>query len=76
MLAKTPFVCSETLTLADYIGAAYVGICAAVDYDLSPFPNVQAWMTRMQARPSWRDAHAAFYGLMASHRGDQQRAAG
>lgn len=68
MLAETPFICGERVTLADYIGAVYVGTSSAIDYDLTRHPKVNAWIKRMQARPSWSEAHAAFYGLIASAR--------
>jgi glutathione S-transferase len=74
MLKDKAFVCGDELTLADYIGAAYVGTTAAIDYDLARYPNVSAWMRRMQARPSWRETHAAFYGLVASARTGQRAA--
>lgn len=70
MLAGRDFVCGDRLSIADYLGAAFVGLSEAIAFDLAPWPNVAAWMRRMKARPSWMEANAAFYGLIASHRPD------
>jgi glutathione S-transferase len=65
-LEDRDFVCGNDITIADYIGAAYVGLSEAVAFDLSPWPNVSAWMFGMRQRPSWGETHAAFYGLLAA----------
>jgi glutathione S-transferase len=67
-LEDRDFVCGNDITIADYIGAAYVGLAEAIAFDLSPWPNVEAWMFGMHQRPSWNESHAAFYGLLAAHR--------
>ncbi|HET9159892.1 MAG TPA: glutathione S-transferase family protein [Caulobacteraceae bacterium] len=67
-LADRDFVCGNDISIADYIGAGYVGLSEAIDFDLSPWPNVEAWMFGMRRRPSWQESHAAFYGLIAAHR--------
>ena len=68
MLAPGGYVCGPDLTIADYLGAVYVGLSEAIEFDLSPWPNVAAWMNRMRARPAWEATHAAFYGFIASRR--------
>jgi len=68
MLGDSPFLCGADISLADYMGAVHVGFAEAAGFDLSPWPNVCAWLARMQARPSWREVHAAFYGLVAATR--------
>jgi glutathione S-transferase len=62
------FVCGPNLSLADYLGSVYLGVSEAIDFDLSAWPRVQAWMARMQARPSWAESHAAFHGMITSAR--------
>lgn len=59
------FVCGETITLADYFGACLVSLGELVGFSLAPWPNVQAWMARMQTRPAWGNTHAAFNGWVA-----------
>ena len=67
------FLVGRQISLADYLGAVYLGVCDAVDFDLSGWPRVAAWLERMRARPSWAQVHVAFDGLVAAIR-DQRRA--
>lgn len=76
MLADGGFVCGAELTIADYLGAVFVGLSEPIGFDLAPWPNVAAWMARMRARPAWAEAHAAFYGFAASRRQLASAAAG
>ena len=62
------YLLGRELTIADYLGACYVSVGDAVNFDLSPWPRVAAWIERMRARPSWLDVFPAFYGLVASLR--------
>jgi glutathione S-transferase len=64
-MLRDAYVCGPELSLADYIGSVYVGLSEAIDFDLSPWPNVSRWMERMRSRPAWHEIHAAFYGLIA-----------
>lgn len=75
MLGDRPFVCGETISLADYLGASYVALGEATDYDFGPYPNIRAWIARMKARPAWDATYAGFYGLLSALRG-QALAAG
>ena len=67
-IAREPVPPRADLSIADYLGAAYIGLSQAVAFDLTPWPNVAAWMARMRARPVWDEVHAAFYGFAASRR--------
>lgn len=60
------FVCGEAITLADYLGSAFVSLGELIGYDLAPWPNVARWMGRMQARPAWAMANAGFNGWRAA----------
>lgn len=62
MLAGNAYVCGDTITLADYFGLPLVALGELVDFDLSPWPNVKAWVARMQARPDWPALDVAFQG--------------
>ena len=57
-----PFVCGPELTIADYLGAAYVTLAELIAFDFSPYPHVQRWLAAMRARPAWDEVNAAFYG--------------
>lgn len=65
MLAGRPFVCGETLSLADYLGSAFITLGEAAAFDFSPYPNIQAWVQRMKALPAWGETYAGFNGLIA-----------
>jgi glutathione S-transferase len=65
MLNRRPYLCGEAMTLSDIVGASMVTLGEAIAYDLSPYPNVRAWVGRMKARPSWRTANRAFEQLKA-----------
>jgi glutathione S-transferase len=66
MLRGRAFLCGADMTLADLVGAAMVTLGEGIRYDLSPYPNIQAWIGRMKARPSWRVANQAFEALKAA----------
>ena len=74
-LAGQAFLCGDEVSIADYLGAGHIFMGTLIDFDFAPWPNVAAWLQRMQARPSWGEVHAAFYGLASMLR-DLQRQAG
>ena len=57
------YCCGPELTLADYIGGSVFALADAVAFDLSPWPNVSRWVATLKGRPSWKNAHAAFYQM-------------
>lgn len=73
MLVDQPYVCGDQVTLADYLGLSFVLLGGLADYDFSPYPNIRAWIARMQARPSYAPTYAAFDMMVAFAR--QQEAA-
>jgi glutathione S-transferase len=73
MLAGRPFVCGDEITLADYVGISYVLLGEVADFDFSPYPNIEAWIARMRARPAFEVTFAGFQGLLSYLR--QARAA-
>lgn len=74
MLGERPYVCGREISLADYLGASFAMLGELGDFDLSPYPNVQAWLARMQARPHWATTYAAFHGMIAGLRGQAEAA--
>lgn len=71
MIGDDAFVCGGEITLADYLGSAFVTLGEPVGFDFSPYPNIRRWLGRMKALPSWGIAYAAFNGWMAAHRPHQ-----
>lgn len=41
-------------SIADCANAPWLEMAPTLEIDLSPFPNVSAWLDRMRARPSWQ----------------------
>jgi glutathione S-transferase len=74
MLAEQPYVCGDQVSLADYLGLSYVLLGDFVAFDFSPYPNIQAWIARMKARPSFLSAYAAFETFVGFVRGQAQAA--
>ena len=74
MLKDQPYVCGDRITIADYLGLSFVLLGKLADYDFRPYPNVQAWIARMQQRPSYLPTYAAFDMLAAFARGQAQAA--
>lgn len=62
------FVAGPHLTIADYLGAAYVGLLEIVGFDLTPYPSVVRWMAAMRRLPAWGGCYAAFDGLLSAVR--------
>ncbi|MGB3810688.1 MAG: glutathione S-transferase family protein [Parvibaculum sp.] len=75
MLNGRPFVCGDEITVADYLGATYVGLGAYIDFDFSRYPNIAAWLGRMRAREGWEPAYAAFNGFASAALAEQARGA-
>ncbi len=51
------------MTLADLQAACVITAGEWTGFDISQWPNIAGWLTRMMALPSWAEVNAAFYGL-------------
>nr|WP_294866223.1 glutathione S-transferase family protein [uncultured Pseudogulbenkiania sp.] len=60
------FLCGDTITLADYVGAEMVAVGELVRCEYLDYPNVRRWLNRMKALPSWGKVHEVVEGLKAS----------
>lgn len=58
---RNAFVCGDNITLADYLGAAFLTVGEVIRLDYSPWPNVSRWLSHMKARPSWSKVNEGFY---------------
>lgn len=56
-LAGREYVTGQ-FTLADITLGCTIELSPLLKIDLAPYPNVRAWLARLQARPSWRAAAA------------------
>ena len=71
---KNNYLCGNQITIADYLGAAFVTLGEIVRCDFSPYPNVQRWLDNMKKLKSWPKVNEVFDGYKASVK-DQQFAA-
>ena len=71
---KNQYLCGNQITIADYLGAAFVTLGEIVRCDFSPYPNVQRWLGNMRKLKTWPKVNEVFDGYKASVK-DQQFAA-
>ena len=58
---RNAFLCGDAITLADYLGAAYLTLGDVIRLDYTPWPNVSRWLATMKSRPSWAKVNEGFY---------------
>jgi glutathione S-transferase len=75
ILGASPYVCGDAISLADYLGASYVTLGDVAGFDLSPYPNIAAWIARLRTGPNWDATYAGFRGLVSAVRGGADMAA-
>jgi glutathione S-transferase len=66
IIGAAPFVCGDEITLADYMGAAYLTVGEVVRLDYSAYPNIVKWLSTMKARPSWASVNEGFYAYFVA----------
>ena len=52
-LAAVPFFVERRYTIADIALYAYTHVAHEADIDLTPYPNVRAWLTRVASQPGY-----------------------
>jgi len=63
---KKSYLAGDELTIADYYGAAFVGLAEAIRCDFKAYPNVTRWLDGMKKMKSWNKVHEVFYGFAGS----------
>jgi glutathione S-transferase len=64
-----PYLCGDTITIADYFGIGIVTLGEVIGVDFTPYPNVKAWIARMKQLPNWDKVNEVFNGLVESVKG-------
>jgi len=54
-LAKQRYIVGNSLTIADFAGAAPLFYAKEAQLSLEPYPHVRGWFGRISALPCWRD---------------------
>lgn len=52
-LAGRDWLATETITIADVAGYSYIAHAPEGGVDLAPYPNVRAWLARVEAQPNF-----------------------
>jgi len=60
------YLCGDSMTIADYYAAPFVALGELLGGDYAALPNVQRWLARMKALPSWQQVNATIDGYAAS----------
>lgn len=50
-LSSQPFLCGADYTIADIALYAYTHVADEGDFDLTPYPQLRAWLQRVRAQP-------------------------
>lgn len=63
LIGKNPYLCGNEITIADYLGTAFLSIGEILRCDFSAYPNVERWLNAMKARPNWARVNKPFYDM-------------
>ena len=66
ILGDKPFVCGDSMTIADVFGAQLISLGEILRVDFGKYPNVKRWLERMKALPAWKEINAAHDGYAAA----------
>lgn len=66
---KNAYLCGNDITLADYLGAAYLTAGDVVRCSFDSYPNICRWLGKMKSGPNWQKVNKPFYELAASVKG-------
>lgn len=65
VLGQHDFLVGATATLADVSGYSYIAAAPEGHVDLTPYPNVRAWLARIEALPGFVPFPKSAVGLLA-----------
>ena len=68
---KNQYLTGDTITIADYFGAALVTLGELIGCDLGAYPNITRWLNNMKKLKTWPQVNEVFDGFKAQLK-DQQ----
>ena len=68
---KNQYLTGDTITIADYFGAALVTLGELVGCNLAAYPNITRWLNNMKKLKSWPQVNEVFEGFKAQLKGQQ-----
>jgi glutathione S-transferase len=63
LIGNNPYLCGNEITIADYLGTAFLSIGEILRCNFSAYPNVARWLDTMKARPNWAKVNKPFYDM-------------
>ena len=70
--ARNGYVCGDSITIADYLGAVMLSAGDAIECDFSRFANITRWRRNMKSLKSWDRVHEVFNkALVAPNHGKE-----
>ena len=68
---KNQYLTGDSITIADYFGAALVTLGELIGCDLAAYPNITRWLNNMKKLKSWPQVNEVFDGFKAQLKGQQ-----
>ncbi|MHC6224414.1 glutathione S-transferase family protein [Pseudomonas sp. X10] len=65
-LGKTPFLAGDAVTIADVANYSYIAHAPEGNVSLEPYPNVRAWLARIEALPGFVSMPRTAVGLQSA----------
>jgi glutathione S-transferase len=62
---KNQYLTGDTITIADYFGAALVTLGELIGCDLAAYPNITRWLDNMKKLKTWPQVNEVFDGFKA-----------
>ncbi|HSM40432.1 MAG TPA: glutathione S-transferase family protein [Afifellaceae bacterium] len=62
----TAYLVGDRITIADYLGAGITALGEMVRYDFGKYPNVRAWLDRVESLENWSKVSESIDGYAAS----------
>ena len=66
---KNQYLTGDTITIADYFGAALVTLGELIGCDLAAYPNIARWLNNVKKLKSWPQVNEVFDGFKAQLKG-------
>jgi len=66
LIGNNEYLCGSDLTIADYMGVAFVTVGELLRCDFSAYPNLSRWLKTMKGRPNWGKVNKPFYDWVGS----------
>jgi len=74
VLGAGPYLCGDTMTIADYFCASFVALAELTGSDLAAYPKVKQWLGRMKSLGHWARVNEVIDGYAASLKGNALQA--